>query len=77
MQVEITRGKRVTVDTLAQASQVCRAYIDAKDIGNSRWTGGTLYVNDAPIAYVSYNGRVWSGRAQDWKPGMTPIYDNR
>jgi hypothetical protein len=74
MKVEITRGKMVNVDTLAQASQACRTYIGAKGIGNSRWSGGTLFVNSAPIGYVSYNGKVWSGSAKAWQPGMTPLY---
>lgn len=77
MRIEITRGKLVDVDTLAQASQACRTFIEKAGIGNSRWTGGTLYVNDQPIGYVSYNGRVWSGDRKAWKPGATPIYDPR
>lgn len=30
-----------------------------------------------PVGYISYNGRVWPGRPQDWHAGVQPLYDNR
>ena len=50
----------VRVDSLAQASKVCLAWIEANDLGGGNWTGGD--VRDAEgtlVANVSYNGKIW------------------
>ncbi len=50
----------VEVRSLAHASQVCRQYIDEHGLGGGNWTGGEVVTAEgAPLAYVSYNGRVW------------------
>lgn len=36
-----------------------------------------IYDGERQVAYVSLNGRVWAGDPMDWKPGATPVYDNR
>lgn len=77
MHVMVTGNKVVPVTSYEEASKVCRAYLDKTGIGNTRWTGGALFEGEKQIGYVSYNGRVWSGRAQDWQPGMVPLWDNR
>lgn len=48
------------VRTLREASERCRAYIDANDLGAGNWSGGKVYaMNGTQVARVSYNGRVW------------------
>lgn len=44
------------------------------------WESGThphglIYEDDAVVAYVSWNGRVWAGMPLDWRLGQTPLYD--
>lgn len=70
--------QEVRVKSLADASTVYSQARDAANLGASRWPTGRVS-SDAgqTIGYVSYNGRIWSRPAGDWKPGDTPIYDNR
>jgi len=53
------RPQFVTVATFAEASAVCRAYIERNGLGGGNWTGGQVFEDDQQIASVSYNGRVW------------------
>jgi hypothetical protein len=49
------------VATFAAASFACRTFIEAHDLGSSRWRGGRI-VDEATkkvVATVTYNGRVW------------------
>lgn len=44
-----------------EASSTCRDYIMSNDLGGGNWTGGIVANEDGePVAYISYNGRVWS-----------------
>jgi hypothetical protein len=55
------RTKWVSVTNFAAASRACRSFIEAHDLGASRWRGGPVVdvVTKAVVATVSYNGRVW------------------
>lgn len=75
MTVYLSKSKAIPVADYAEASVKCRAYIDARGLGNSAWSGGLLLMDGDPAGHVSYNGRVWPGLARDWKPGIQPIYD--
>lgn len=49
------------VESLSEASNVCRLYIQENDLGGGNWVGGQVYdVTGKMVAYISYNGRVWS-----------------
>lgn len=49
------------VSNLEEAAKVCREYIDEYNLGGSHWSGGEVFdSNGKQVAYVSYNGRVWS-----------------
>ena len=50
----------VPVTDLVEASRVCRQWIEANDVGNSRWSGGTVKRGNVVVARVSYNGRIWN-----------------
>ena len=58
----IDSGKKhlVEVADYAQASRVCRAYIDRNELGGGNWTGGAIRLGRKTVARVSYNGRVWA-----------------
>ena len=46
------------VNSLEEASQACKAYIEKYNLGSSGFTGGIVLQDDKPVAVVSYNGRV-------------------
>jgi len=60
-------GSFVVVDTLEEAQVKCRAFIDDNELGSGNWAGGLVFANDHPIAYVSYNGRLWTGETERFK----------
>ena len=56
------------VNTLQEAAQKCREYIDENDLGGGNWSGGDVYdINGKVIAHVTYNGRVWNTSSYDDK----------
>ena len=60
-------GSFVVVDTLEEAREKCRAFIDDNELGSGNWAGGLVFANDHPVAYVSYNGRLWTGETESFK----------
>jgi 2'-5' RNA ligase/GNAT superfamily N-acetyltransferase len=74
--------QRYAVDSFADASE---RFTAARQL--SERSGGPrgseipvpLLVNASGevIGHISYNGRVWSGRPEDWTSDLTPLYDNR
>jgi hypothetical protein len=63
----------VAVCSLADASRMCRLYCEFYNLGGGNWAGGkvTCPPSKAPVARVSYNGRVWG--PEPWTPGAVPI----
>lgn len=53
------RKKSIEVASFAEASRVCREYIERYELGGGNWTGGTITEKGKEIGRVSYNGRVW------------------
>ncbi|MBL8729710.1 MAG: hypothetical protein JNM25_14880 [Planctomycetes bacterium] len=55
------RSTWLPVATFAAASFACRTFIEANDLGASRWRGGRIIdaATEEVVATVSYNGRVW------------------
>lgn len=52
---------RMEVSCLAQASAVCRAYLDAFSLGSGNWTGGRIEDRvGRVVGHVAYNGRVFT-----------------
>lgn len=65
--IDSGRPRWVSVETFRQASEVCREFIERNGLGGGNWMGGEVRdKDDKPIAYVSYNGRVW-----EWEGKMT------
>lgn len=58
--------KTVGVSSFDEARRVCREFIEENDLGGGNWTGGQIWDDGAPVAYVSYNGRVWRGALGTW-----------
>lgn len=57
----ISDTKYFPINTLQEAAQKCREYIDENDLGGGNWAGGdVLDINGKVIAHVTYNGRVWN-----------------
>ena len=60
-----------TVATLAEASVVCREYIERHDLGCGNWAGGKIYDEMNPkkwLYQVSFNGRVWRVDGSEVRP---------
>jgi len=75
MEVTLSKSKKVTVASYAEASKVVRADIEKRGVGASGWYGkgaGRILENGAQVAFISYNGRVWKG-VDDMKLGHEEI----
>ena len=48
------------IDNLKEASEICRKYLTAFNLGGGNWAGGQVYhPTIGLIANISFNGRVW------------------
>ena len=47
------------VDTIEEASEICRLYIGFYDLGGGNWNGGQIECQGAQVGRISYNGRAW------------------
>jgi len=69
------RIRRLT--SYAQASAACQSYITYHGLGGGNWAGGQIL--DAQTgeqkAHVSYNGKVWAGREEDWTAETPCLYN--
>jgi len=63
----------VTVRDFAEASKVCRDYINEFELGGGHWTGGKIMQSEKEIARVSYNGKVWM--PGKWDTDTKKLYD--
>ena len=71
-------GKIYPVESLEDASRRFRAVIETAGSGGAETpTPFILDESGKRIGYLSYNGRIWAGRPEEWKPGDVPIYDSR
>ena len=52
-----------SVTSLTEASAKVRDYINRHDLGASQYDGGDVWDEHGNYtAYISYNGRIWTGR---------------
>ena len=66
------------VQSWEQVSKAYRDTIDQLDLGASETPRcEILNLRGEVVAYVSYNGRVWPGRPENWTSEKRPIYDPR
>jgi len=57
------------VNSIQEAKELQRKYIIEFDLGGGNYVGGNIIdTNGNPIAYISYNGRIWEDR-NGWKDG--------
>jgi predicted ABC-type ATPase len=54
--------RRISVKSIDEAVKVVKNFIAENDLGISEFFGGQIYKNGKPIAYVSYNLKVWEGK---------------
>lgn len=55
------KNKQYEVDTIEQASKLYCDIRDKSGYGASSFTPVVIRDNGNPIAYISYNGKVWQG----------------
>ena len=66
-------GGLVVVDTLEQAKSKCRAFVEDNELGSGNWAGGQVFANDRLVAYVSYNGRLWTEETASFRNVLRQI----
>jgi hypothetical protein len=54
--------KRVSVKSIDEAVKLVKNFISENDLGGGEFIGAQIYKNGKPIAYVSYNLKVWEGK---------------
>jgi len=60
-------NRTVPISNFKEASIECKSFIHHNQLGSGNWIGGQILdENKEAFAYVSYNGRVWEGFANDW-----------
>lgn len=63
------------VESWHQVSSAYRRLIERLDLGASQAPPCVIRdASGAPIAHVSYNGKIWPGSPAHWRPGATPIF---
>lgn len=67
--------RRYPVASLEAASRMFCAARDRAATGASETPTALLISGGEVVAHVSYNGRVWPGLPQDWKPGVKPLLE--
>lgn len=69
----------VAFGSYRDASEAWSRFRDASGLGASQMPPMPEIVDEQGrvIANISYNGRVWPGRAKDWHSDLQPLYDNR
>jgi hypothetical protein len=68
-------GQKFTVGNYAEASRHYCAKREASGLGASQFGPATIQDGKKPIAHISYNGKVWSGRPADWVSNKIPLFD--
>lgn len=68
-------GRVWPVLSLADASAIYRAARDAYGEGVSAMPRADVLRFGIHHGYISYNGRIWAGRQEDWAPNDRPVYD--
>jgi hypothetical protein len=64
---EISPRQIFACESLKQASEYCRNYIDKFDLGSGNWAiGKVLHPTTGHIANVSYNGKVWNLNGEEF-----------
>ncbi|MDB2686640.1 hypothetical protein N9Y42_05465 [Mariniblastus sp.] len=60
-------GDLVVVGTLDEAQSKCKAFIENNELGSGNWAGGHVFANDWLVAYISFNGRLWTGETENFR----------
>ena len=53
------KEKTIQINTITEASKICRDFINEHELGGGNWSGGKILSNGEQIGRVSYNGRIW------------------
>lgn len=66
--------RQFPVTSWQQVSDAYTAAIDATNVGASQAPQCIIKArNGRIVAHCAYNGKVFAGRPEDWRPGMPPI----
>lgn len=57
--IDPRKPQHVLVNSLPNAQQTVRDYIERNNLGSGNWNGGDLRLDGKTIGRISYNGRAW------------------
>ena len=65
--VDPGRDRKVACSSLADASRICREYIERNSLGGGNWTGGKITDTSGKgtLGRVSYNGRIFGNDGKE------------
>lgn len=70
----ISNPETVQTDTIAEAVQACRRYIEEWDLGGGNWPKTIIKYKGKRVAEVSYNGRLWDTNGLEIpQPGLETV----
>lgn len=55
----VSNPKTVKASTLRGILKACQDYIELWNLGGGNWATPEILENGKPVAWVSYNGRIW------------------
>jgi len=58
--------EEIMVDTLQQAAEAARAYIDRYHLGGGNFPSPHVFKGGQVVARISYNGRIWLPPESGW-----------
>ncbi len=65
---------RIPVETIEEAAEKCRDFIEEYDLGSGNWVGGVVTEGDNPVAAISFNGRIWGKDDEYLKHTVTAVF---
>ena len=66
--IPIPKKRKIPVRSIDEASKLVRRWIEDHDLGGSNVGKQIILFNGSPVAYVSYNGRVWNLNGTPYTP---------
>ena len=58
--------EEIMVDTLQQAAEAARAYIERHNLGGGNFPSPCVFKGNQVVARISYNGRIWLSPEGGW-----------
>lgn len=74
--VDPRQAQKVEVATIAEASAVCREYIERNHLGAGNWAGGKITDAGKGVGRISHNSRAWDAQGNSDGPSSPSFAEN-